>query len=338
MKKHFLLLFLCLALSLSGCSKTDYAIRVGDRSVTVNDYVRAMDLLRSNYLATDPEAEDTKAYWTENVEEGKSLSKAMTEAVQKHLIQTKLYAVQFDKLGLSFTTEEDQAIQSALSETVDSFGSLTAFNEYLQKAGYTYDEFLEEQYDTAKKSKVLSYYYGAEGKEPVKLQDIKDYYNVHNALIKSVVVLKTDAKTGETLDKDELKKAAQKAEDAYQAAIAPSDIDTFEDVIGVYSAYSGDTESIVVNDTNTEPKILEKILALEVGEVLKYEAEDCHYIIKRYDGTAEDVFTSSMQLNTLETIRAEEIQELLDTWQQETPVKINKKIAKKYRPEKMAKN
>ncbi len=338
MKKSFLLLLLCLALVLTGCSKSDYAIRVGDRTVTVNDYSRSMELLRSNYLATDPDAEDTKAYWTGNIEEGKTLSEAMTEAVQKHLIQSKLYAVQFDKLNLSFTAEEDQAIQSALSETVDGFGSLTAFNEYLQKSGYTYDEFLEEQYDMAKKSKVLSYYYGAEGKEPVKLQDIKDYYNVHNALIKSAIILKTDAKTGETLDKDDMEKAAQKAEDAYQAAIAPSDIDTFEDVIGVYSAYSGDTESLVVNETNTEPKILEKILALEVGEVLKYEAEDCHYIIKRYDGTADEVFTSSMQLDTLETIRAKEIQTLLDTWQQETPIKINKKITKMYRPEKMMKD
>ena len=68
------------------------------------------------------------------------------------------------------------------------------------------------QYDAAKKSKVLSYYYGSDGKTPVKLQDIKDYYNVHNALIKTATILKVDSKTNETLSKEDLEKAKQKAE------------------------------------------------------------------------------------------------------------------------------
>lgn len=336
MKKSIILLTLCLSLALTGCSsKADYAIKVGDRTVTENDYYRTISLLRSNYLATDTEATDTKEYWNENIDEDQTLSEAIVEAAQEHLIETKLYAVQFDKLELSFTADEDTTIQNALSETVDSFGGMSEFNAYLKEVDYTYEEFLEEQYDTAKKSKVLSYYYGADGQTPVKLQDIKDYYNVHNALIKMVTILKVDSQTGEALEETELEEVAQKAKDAYAAAIAPSDIDTFEDVIGVYSTYSSDTDSFVVNETNTEETILEKILALEVGEVTTLEADDCYYIIKRYDGTADDVFTSTLRLETLETIRADEIDAMLEEWENETEIKINKKMVKKYRPENM---
>ena len=336
MKKSIILLLLCLALALTGCAgKADYAIKVGDWVITENDYSRAINVLRSNYLSSDETAEDTKEYWTAKLDENQTLSEAIVEAVQEHLIETKLYAVQFDKLGLSFTAEEDATIQKALSETVDSFGGLSKFNAYLKEVHYTYDEFLTEQYDTAKKSKVLSYYYGADGKTPVKLQDIKDYYNVHNALIKMAIILKVDDDTGEALEEKALKEAAQKAEDAYAAAIAPSDIDTFEDVIGVYSAYRSDTDSIVVNADNTEETVLEEILAMKVGEVKKIEAEDSYYIIKRYDGTADDVFTSTLRLETLETIRADEIDAMLAEWKADTDVKINKKLIKKYRPENM---
>ncbi|MBR6793654.1 MAG: hypothetical protein IKM48_04780 [Clostridia bacterium] len=335
MKKRIFAILLCLLLLLCGCSKADYAIKVGDRTVTENDYYRTMSILRSNYLSADSEATDTKEYWASAMDNGKTLSETTIEVVQDHLIKSKLYALQFDKLGLSFTAEEESAIQNALSQTVEGLGGMSKFNAYLQQTNYTYDEFLEEQFDTAKKSKVLSYYYGADGQKPVKLQDIKDYYNVHNALVKAVTILKVDKETGEKLSADELKKVAQKAEDAYNAAITPADTDTFEDVIAVYGSYSDDTDSFIVNDSEGETELVKQILEMKVGEVLKLENDDSYYVFKRYDGTADDVFTASIQLATLETIRADEIETMLEEWYEAADIKINKKIVKKYRPEKM---
>ncbi len=338
MKKIICLICLCLvaALALTGCgSKADYAIKVGDRTVTENDYYRTVQLLRSNHLSSDSEAEDTKEYWTSKTDSGVTLSETITEVVTDHLIENKLYAVQFDKLGLSFTESEENTIQTALSETIESMGGMSAFNTHLTSANYTYEEYLEEVYDSAKKSKVLSHYYGADGEHPVELQDIKDYYNVHNALVKIVYILKVDSETGEALNEDELKKAAQKAEDAYAAALRTGNSDNFSDVIALFSTYPDDTESMVINESNTEAEMLKQILALEVGEVAKVDSEDCHFIIKRYDGTADDVFTATMQQSTLEEIRANEIDALLTKWQEETEVKINKKITKKYTPEKL---
>lgn len=338
MKKTIRLILLCLAimLVLTSCSgKASYAIKVGDRTVTENDYYRTIKLLRSNYLSSDSEAEDTKEYWTSETDTGSTLSETVTEVVNDHLIETKLYAVQFDKLGLSFTESEEDTIQTALSETIESMGGMSAFNTQLASSDYTYEEYLEEIYDSAKKSKVLSYYYGADGEHPVALQDIKDYYNVHHALVKIVYIPKVDSQTGEVLGEEKLKEAKQKAEDAYAAALRASNSDNFSDVIALFSSYPDDTESVVINEKNTEEKMLKQILALEVGEVTKVDTEDCYFIIKRYDGTADDVFTATMQQSTLEEIRADEIDALLKEWRAETEIKVNKKVTKKYTPEKL---
>lgn len=338
MKKAIRLICFCLgaALVLTGCgSKGDYAIKVGDRTVTENDYYRAMLTACSNHLASDSGAENTKEYWKSETDSGATLSETLTQVVTDHLIETMLYAVQFDKLGLSFTQSEEDTIQSTLSETIESIGGMSAFNAQLASSHYTYEEYLEEVYDSAKKSKVLSYYYGSDGKEPVDLQDIKDYYNVHHALVKMVYILKVDKETGEPLTEAQLRETRQKADDAYAAALRTGDTDNFADVIALFSAYPGETDSMVIDERNTEEKMLGEILALEVGEVTKVETDDCYFIIKRYDGTADDVFTATVMQSTLEEIRAQEIGTMLAECQENTKIKINKKVTKKYMPEKL---
>ncbi len=338
MKRSARLFLICLALVLTLCScsgKSSYAIKIGDKTVTENDYFRTITTLRTNYLSSDPEAEDTKEFWSSKTDTGSTLSDTVVDVVKDHLIEAKLYSLQFDKLGLTFTESEESTIQSALSDTVESFGSLSTFNEYLTARNYTYDEYLEEVYDSAKKSKVLSYYYGADGKDPVPLDDIKEYYNYHNALVKIVYILKTDSETEKPLEGDDLKKAQARAEDAYAAATRPADGDSFSDVIAVYSAYPKDTDSVVINASNTDEKVLKDVMALKVGGVTKIETEDCFFIVKRYDATAEDVFTASMQQAVLEEVRAEQIAEMLAKWEAEEEIKINKRVIKKYSPEKL---
>lgn len=337
MKRYirFFAVCLVLVLGLTGCAaKADYAIKVGDRTVTENDYYRTMALLRSNYLYSTEE-EDTPETWSQIMDDGSTLSQLLKDYAADYLADTKLYAVQFDKLGLSFSENEEQIIQTALSEEVAASGGMTAFVEKISASNYTYEEYLEEVYDSAKKSKVLHYYYGEDGQDPVSLQDIKDYYNLHNALIKTCYILKVDSSTGEALEADELAKAKQKAEDAYAAAIAPAEIDTFDDVIRVYGSSGSSTDTKVIPDDGSYDKALaDPVLALNVGEVVLLDMENSYMIIKRYDGTADDVFTANIQLQTLQTIRAEEITALLTQWRQETEIKVNKAVVKKYGPEK----
>lgn len=338
--KKAISLVLCLALTLSclaGCSgsKETYAIKVDDLTVTENDYYRNVVNLRYRYISGLGE-EDTVALWTDEMEDGATMSEVFVDYINDYLISGKLYARQFDELGLSFSETEESTITRVLSEATDEAGGMSALTEQLEEEGYTYEEYLTEIYDSAKKTKVLSYYFGEEnGLKPVSSQDIKDYYNVHNARVKTIILMKIDTSTGEALADDELKEVKQKAQDAYDSAIAPSETDQFDELIALYSEdTSSKGDGIVISDSGDYDETLtDAALALEVGEVKLLDLESGYIILKRYDGTADSVFTAAMRQSVLETIRADEIEALIAEWKEAAEIKINTKITKKYRPE-----
>lgn len=321
--------------ALASCSGADYAIKVGESIVSENDYKRNAATLRQNYLANTGD-EDTKELWTAKSEDGSTLSDVFTEALQTQLVETKLYVEQFDALGLSLSAEDEQTIQEAVAQVVEAYGTMTEFNEALSKGYYTYDEFVAEYYDSAKKSKVLKHYFGEEGENPVSLKDIKAYYNVNNAYIKFIYITKTDPETEEYLTGDALKDARDRANAALEAAQRKSEKDLFPDLIEIHSdADLSAANGMVVNNSGAyNEKISEPAMALEMGEVALVETEEALMVIKRYDGTTDDVFTPAMQQQTLEEIRADEIAELLAQWKQDFKIKINQSMVKKYRPEK----
>ena len=94
---------------------------------------------------------------------------------------------------------------------------------------------------------------------------------------------------------------------------------------------------IPLKDTPKTKVIFETDLCEDVDDVgalaILLDLDTAYMVIKRYDGTAEDGFTTTLQQATLEEIRAEEIDELLTLWKDEAKIKINHKLIKKYRPE-----
>lgn len=319
MKKSLRLLALFLAglLLLCGCAKKEsYAIRVGSRSISEQAFARQAATL-SNYLAemegdlSDPE--EFEGY------------------VCDYLINLKLYAQKFEDLGLSFNEEEEEKIDSYLSEVIAGYESISVFQQALAEAGYTYDEYLEELYDHEKKNKVLNYYYGPEGQEPVAVQDLKDYYALHNAVIKYVVISTVD-EHGEPLDQEQQAEAKKAAEDAFHEATRQEKEDHFDEVIELYSEDNSTRfEPAVISDANMgKDSLSEKVMAMKVGQVILAEMDEGYMVIKRYDATAEEHFTKEVQQSVLEEYRAEEIEELLATWRENTAIKINQKVIQKY--------
>lgn len=323
--------------SLASCSSADYAIKVGNSIISENDYKRGVATLRQNYLKESSE-EDSKALWTAKDDEGSTLSQMLSEAIKQELIKNKLFAEQFEKLGLVFSAEEEDAIKESVAQIAEAYGSMTAFNQALSDGYYTYDEFLTEYYDNFKKTKVLNYYFGENGEKPVSLQDLKNYYKLNHAYVQFIYITKED-EDGNIIKGDELAAARARAQDALEAAQRESKKDYFPELIATYSDMSGsDTEGMVVTNDGTFNEDVEKAaFDLELGEVTLVETEGALMILKRYDATSEEQFTASVQMETLEEIRAEEIEAKLAEWERECEIKINKKVIKKYRPENFVK-
>lgn len=323
--------------ALASCSGADYAIKVGNSIISENDYKRSVATLRQNYLQESGE-EDTKELWTTEDEQGSTLSEMLTDALQQDLIEKKLYAEQFEKLGLSFSAEEEQALTESVAQIAESYGSMTAFNNALADGYYTYDEFMTEYYDAAKKTKVLSHYFGEKGEKPVSLQDLKNYYALNHIYVKFIYITKQD-EDGNFFVGKELQAARDRAQETLEAARRESEKDYFPDLIETHSDMKADEADgmVITNDGTFNEKVEKAAFGLELGEVTLVETESALMILKRYDGTTDELFTATLRQQTLEEIRAEEIEVKLTEWEQEFKVKINQKMLKKYRPEKFIK-
>lgn len=313
MKKSFRLLAVLMlaATLLCGCAEeATYAIMVGDQEVSKGDYERNVELYLDDSAKEDPEA--------------------FREKINALLINQKLYALQYDELGLILTKEEEEAIQTTLSEMVSSYGGMSQFNLALESANYTYDEYLRELYDQAKKTKVLDYYFGEEGQTPVKDQELMDYYRSHHALIRYAAVSTLDGQTHQKLDEDGLKEAKATAQRIFDEATEPSATDRFPEIISVYSEDdSTQYEGKLLSDEEPS-EVTARVMKMKVGEVVMLETDEGYMIIKRYDALGEEPFTDELRQSVLEKVRKEEIKALLAKWQEEAEIEINETMIEQY--------
>lgn len=321
---------------LASCKKESYAIKVEDKVVTEGDYKRNVYTLKENYVSSIG-ATESKKFWTDPLEDGNTMSQVFVDYLDDYLVQNKLYALQFDKLGLSFTAEEDRVIQQSLSDMIEAYGSMSAFNQALADGFYTYEEYLEEVYDSAKKSRVLKHYFGEESENPVSIEEIKDYYAKTYARVKFIYLSKLDEETGEVLKGTGLRELRQKADEVLDSAKRASKSVSFEDLIKVHGDITSIAEEgmVLSQESGADPALTEAAMEMKVGEIRLVDSEYAYLIVKRYDGTADEFFTATVQQSALEELCAKEIAALIEEWRAEADIKINQKITKKYRPEKL---
>ena len=336
MKRSVRLIALLMAILLmfAGCGQKNYAIKVGEEIITEQEYSRTIMLTRTNYLTSLGEA-DSEELWETEIEEGTTLSQMMVDTTCDQLTNLKLFGIQFDQLGLTLSDEAVNAVTTDLAETVEAAGGMSAFRSLLEERNYTYEEYEAELYAHAEKDAVIHYYFGENGvRKDTSAKDLTDWYNLHYAQIKALLIYTMDLEANESFTEDEIEAVKRKAEEAQETATRPSDIDLFDEVIELYGDAGTSGDGIVVGeDSGYDESLTEAALAMDVGEVQIVQLDTAYAVIKRYDGTAEHLWTQDVQQEALELLRSDEIDELLEKWKEENPVKINKKVINAYRPE-----
>ena len=312
--------------------KKSIAIEVGAQVVSENEYYRYMYSERYDLLGIE---NDTAEFWAGEKEKGLTYSDAAVEAVQKEWIVTKLYAEQFDLLGLSFTAEETERFNAALEQEITAAGGMGSFREQLIANRYTYEEYQTALLDLEKKDKVLTHYFGEGGEYAPKAEELADFYNENYARIKMIMVSKVDSMYGDLLPQEDLDDAKEKAEDAYAAALKDTDPKRFNELISLYSADASTRGDGAIIHKDSEDEIASLAFKLKIGEVLFHENESGYYVIQRFNCTDEDVYTDEVKLDLTEQLCAKEIADLLKQWQENTEVVIHTEVTDLYRPENM---
>ncbi|MBQ3085408.1 MAG: peptidylprolyl isomerase [Clostridia bacterium] len=308
----------------------EIAITVGNQQVSANDYYRYMYSTRYSLLGSNT---DELAFWESEKEKGVTYSDAATEEVQQRWIDLKLFAEEFDRLKLSFSAEEESAFNAALEQEINASGGMSNFRAQLTANHFTYEEYKTSLYDAMKKDRVLLHYFGEGGEKAVPMEELKAYYNENNARIKMILLSKVDSYYNEPLEESEIKTKRETMEDAYAAAQRKTDPTYFDELISIYSEDATTRGKGAIYSKGDESEMAKKAFALEIGEITTFENEVGFYVIQRFDGTTEDVFTEKTVLQVIEVYCAEQIDALLSEWRAAAKITVDEAVVELYRPE-----
>ena len=340
-----LVMVFCLVfLMAASCSSNKYVIKIGERTVSQAMYESAAKSYKSNFLTSygmeSASEADINEVWDQYIDENQSstVGDYLDTSVQNYLITSTLFSNQFDKLGLTLSDEVISEIDEQVQQIVDQAGGLEALKSTLKEVnGITYDEFVNQYYDSARRTAVVQYYFGENGVEhAVSEQQIADYYTENYARVKHVLLLTVDESTSEPLDDAAVKEAENTANEVLELAkMNTGDTDNFDQLIDEYNQDPGmstypEGYRIHKDDTSYDTAFKDAAFDMEVGEVRLVKGSFGYHVMKKYAVTDPETFTEDDKEMLLENMMSEEINGLLDTWMTETPPEINESLVKKY--------
>lgn len=211
---------------------------------------------------------DTKALKSATVEDTPIVDWIQNQATERTEVYLEVLK-QFDELGLELTEDELSYIDT-LTEYYWQY-----YSETYTQNGIGEQSFKDINTYSYKLNKVFDYYYAEGGVEEIPEQDLKDYYDTHNARVKYICLNSTD--TNGSFLSDEMKSMA---EDFLKRANSG---ESFDDLIQEYEDYKtqlaeeqaeADAETDTTEDTGTiESESVSESNEVEEVEVLSTDEE-----------------------------------------------------------------
>jgi len=113
------------------------------KTITANMYSYWLSQIKSSYVSA---ANDTDAYWDTKYSNGQTYEEKMREIVDFNVKVNLICIKMFDDLGLEFTKEEKEELETSLSDLVQSFGSKSELNATLANYNINY-KMLKQIYE-----------------------------------------------------------------------------------------------------------------------------------------------------------------------------------------------
>ena len=180
--------------ALASCSSGGYALKIGDRVISADQYKAVAVSIKSQFL-TSNDLEENDELWDRYIDESYSstVQEYLDAMIQTYLITYNLYSIHFDELGLKLDEDVTSEIEETMQGFITQYGSREALDEHLRSQGFTYEEFESQYYDEAKKQAVIMYYFGPESTEnPVSREALREYYEEYYTKVKHVFLSTKD--------------------------------------------------------------------------------------------------------------------------------------------------
>ncbi|MBR5783335.1 MAG: peptidylprolyl isomerase [Clostridia bacterium] len=321
-----------LSISLCGCvNKNTWAVRYGEHTVSAGMFVYQLQQQKSNYLSSNSLTESNDI-WNEEYDDEYTIGDYIQLLTLQSLVSNITWRAQFERLGLSFTEEEQANIDASIAELIENSGGEDYVRNALKENGIGYDEFVElVYYDTQKILKVVDYYFGAAGLEPVPEQEIKDYFADNYARCKHILISTQDS-SGSTLTGNDMKDARAEAQSVYEMAKNADDA-AFDALIKEYNDDEGVStypDGYVFTTGEMVDEFEKAAFDMDVGETRLVQSDYGYHVIRKLTLDDKNVFTEEIRKKMLMSLKNVEISELFSAWMDETPCDINQSVVRKY--------
>ena len=323
------LLILVISVSLCACAGRNYALKIGDRKVTPEQYKAAAISIKTQFLSENG-IEETKDLWTQFIDTSYSATtqEYLDAMIQSYLIEYNLYAIHFDELGLSLPQQKTDEIEEILDGYVKQHGSKEKLDAALKKQGFSYDEYKAQFENEAKKEEVILHYFGPESTEnPTSHEDMKTYYNEYYTKVKHIFISTKDDKSNDysVKEKEEL---GQKAQLIYERAANGED---FESLIDQYNEDPGmatnpDGYIFSTEDTSYNKAFHNAAFEMEAGEIRLVQSNLGYHIMKRYPFMTEEITDPDMEITLIENMMSSELAEILEGLKERIGVTYNNSV------------
>lgn len=334
MKRVFsLIIILALTLgALAGCSDgsgSGYALKIGDKEISAMQYKASAMSIKSQFI-TENGLEETDDLWTQYVDTSYSstVQQYLDAMVQTYLITYNLYAIHFDELGLTLNPDIEAQIEADLQTYVERYGSREKLDEALKEQGFSYDEYRNQFYNEAKKSAVISYYFGPDSTQsPTSRDEMKKYYDEYYTKVKHVFLSTKDDEEND-LTVAGKKEVGDKAEKIYTRAKSGEDFEKLIEEFGEDPGMVSNPDGYIFSqdDTSYTKAFHNAAFDMEFGEIRLVQSNLGYHIMKRYEFVTEELQDPELELNLIENMMSSEIADILEGLKQRIGVEYNNAV------------
>lgn len=334
MKKTFsLIIILTLVLGiLSGCAGpagNSYALKIGDKEISPMQY-KASAISIKNQFITENGLEETNDLWTQYVDTSYSstVQQYLDAMVQTYLITYNLYAIHFDELGLSLDADTEAKIEADLQTYVERYGSREKLDEALKEQGFSYDEYRNQFYNEAKKSAVITYYFGPDSTvNPTSREEMKKYYDEYYTKVKHIFLSTKDDQEND-LTIPGKKEVGDKAEKVLKRAQSGENFEKLIEEFGEDPGMISNPDGYIFSqdDTSYTKAFHNAAFDMKFGEIRLVQSNLGYHIMKRYEFVTAEIQDPEIELNLIENMMSSEIADILEDLKERIGVEYNNSV------------
>ena len=307
------LLAAALLFGCTGCvSKKSKAVTVDGQSISAAMYVYQLQQQKTSYLSENSLTE-TEDMWDNEYDDDYTLGEYLQTLVLDNFISTCLWRNQFEKLGLSFSEEEQKSIDDSIAKMEKAYGGRELLESALAEYDLSYDEYIQAvYYDAQKILKVVDYYYGENGLEPVDGKQVLDYFKDNYARVKHILISTQDS-DGATVTGNDMLEARKTAQTVYEKA-KNADEAAFDKLIEEYNEDEGVSsypDGYLFTTGEMTSEFESAAFDMEVGETRLIQSEYGFHIMRKLSLEDEDIYTEQVRQKMLLQIKTDSLQKML---------------------------